>query len=185
MQLKNVSVAWFSQSDVMWFFSVALDIHAGQGLSWLFARLSVGTKQRNASHPSHTRFEIHRIAVLGPWIVLSGWLLGVAAAAVDAWWEQPQRQNSFFVGPDSSGIGQLLSDPVEQITCRVETIQCGQCAWQRRVVSVRCWVLAVIITPPSSVKLANFGFYFALHCTRHLHVLLITGDCRSAGCRIL
>ena len=111
-------------------------------------------------------------------------IVRVAAAAVDGGcWEQAQRQNSFFVGPDSSSISQLLSDPVKQITCRVQTIQCGQCAWQRRVVSVRCWVLAVIITPPSSVKLANFGFYFALHCTRHLHVLLITGDCR--GCRIL
>ena len=50
-------------------------------------------------------------------------IVRVAAAAVDGGcWEQAQRQNSFFVGPDSSGIGQLLSDPVEHITCRVETV---------------------------------------------------------------
>ena len=181
MHLKTFSILWLFQVRCNAFFLRC----AGHSCR---PRLVVIVCKTECQDQTEERFpsQSHKIRDsqnCSPWIVLSGWLLGVAAAAVDAWWEQPQRQNSFFVGPDSSGIGQLLSDPVEHITCRVETIQCGQCAWQRRVVSVRCWVLAVIITPPSSVKLANFGFYFALHCTRHLHVLLITGDCR--GCRIL
>ena len=86
----------------------------------MFAGLSVRTKQRNASHPSHTRFEIHRIAVLGSSCHVGCWVLLWPRWTVDG--NRPQRQNSFFVGRDSSGIGQLLSDPVEHITCRVQTV---------------------------------------------------------------
>ena len=120
MHLKTFSILWFFQVRCNAFFLRC----AGHSCR---PRLVVIVCKTECQDQTEERFpsQSHKIRDsqnCSPWIVLSGWLLGVAAAAVDAWWEQPQRQNSFFVGPDSSGIGQLLSDPVEHITCRVETV---------------------------------------------------------------